>query len=287
MLTLALLAAPAAADGRERSATRDGMTLTVSPAVELDPAGQKVRVRGSGYDTGKGIYVAFCVDNGPGRQPTPCGGGQDRNGTSGNSVWVSSFPPYYGTGLAQPYGEGGSFDVEISVAAQLNEEVDCRTARCAVVTRTDHTRSDDRSMDVVVPVSFARAPASGPAPARAPEPAPEPVSTGSTPGDAPAADGPATAAPPGTAAPGPAAATVAAPTPTAAAEPTAAQAADEPSAAAGAGGSGGAEVTAAAASDGEGDDGGTGAQPAAAGLLALTGLGLAAGYRRWARRSGR
>lgn len=156
---IGLVGAPVAlGDGRTRSTTRDGMTLTVTPATGLDPAGRAVRVTGRGYDVNKGIYVAFCVDNGPGTTPTPCGGGQDQQGTSGNSVWISSFPPYYGTGLAQPYGEGGTFDVTIRVQAQLNDGVDCRTTRCAVVTRADHTASDDRSLDVAVPVDFTTTP---------------------------------------------------------------------------------------------------------------------------------
>lgn len=161
LLPLVALAVPAHA--QERSATRGSMTLTVSKATGLAVAGEKVRVRGSGYDTTKGIYVAFCVVNGPGEVPTPCGGGADTEGRSGNSVWISDFPPAYGTGLARPYGPGGTFDVEISVRAQLDEEVDCRTVQCAVITRADHTRSEDRSADVIVPVAFGAArPASAP-----------------------------------------------------------------------------------------------------------------------------
>ena len=158
------------------STTRDGRTLTVSKSVGLKVEGETVRVTGRGYDRSKGIYVAFCVDNGVGKAPTPCGGGADTEGSSGNSVWVSDFPPYYGTGLAKPYGEGGTFDVTINVRAQLNEDVDCRKARCAVVTRADHTRSEDRSQDVAVPISFANA-----------SPAPHPeasTAAGATPGAA-------------------------------------------------------------------------------------------------------
>ncbi|HWH29679.1 MAG TPA: hypothetical protein VNU26_12065 [Mycobacteriales bacterium] len=172
LLTAALLlplvaATPVAA--QEGSATRDGMRLTVSKVSGLAADGEKVRVRGSGYDRSKGIYVAFCVDNGPGRQPTPCGGGADTEGRSGNSVWISDLPPAYGTGLARPYGEGGTFDVEITVRARLNEDVDCRRTRCAVVTRADHTRSEDRSLDVAVPISFARPTTATTAPAPAPQ----------------------------------------------------------------------------------------------------------------------
>ena len=209
MLAAALVAALAlapAASAEGGSTTRDGRTLSVSKAVDLRPAGETVTVTGKGYDTSKGIYVAFCVDNGPGRVPTPCGGGADTEGSSGNSVWISDFPPAYGTGLARPYGDGGTFEVQISVRAQLraddpetaeDEAVDCRTTRCAVVTRNDHTRSDDRGQDVTVPIRFAAsstgaAPApsrpgtaagGGSAPAAAGAPAPA-ASTGATVGPA-------------------------------------------------------------------------------------------------------
>lgn len=225
-----LLALPATALADEGSSTRDGKTLTVSKATELAVDGERVRVRGSGYDRNKGIYVAFCVDNGEGKVPTPCGGGADTEGSSGNSVWISDFPPAYGAGLAQPYGDGGSFDVQIRVAAllraddpdtQQDETVDCRTVRCGVVTRNDHTRSDDRSQDVLVPVSFAavqppgasrggtaaRQPAATSSTAQA---APAPVAAGSPAAAATASPTTAPSAPP-TTSPSPAATVAAAP----------------------------------------------------------------------------
>lgn len=188
-----LLALPTTALAEEGSTTRDGKTLTVSKARDLAVDGESVRVRGSGYDRSKGIYVAFCVDNGEGEVPTPCGGGADTEGSSGNSVWISDFPPAYGAGLAQPYGDGGSFDVSIRVAAMLradnpeteqDETVDCRTTRCAVVTRNDHTRSNDRGQDVLVPVTFAQAKV--PAASRGGTAARQPAATGSTAQSAPA-----------------------------------------------------------------------------------------------------
>ncbi len=137
-----------------------GQRLTVSTVSGLDPAKQVVQVDGRGYDTAKGIYVAFCVVPKPGQVPTPCGGGADTTGAAGASAWISSNPPSYGTTLAKPYGAGGTFHVTLTVAAKLDDTIDCRTTPCAVVTRADHTRSSDRSQDVVVPVSF-RAPADG------------------------------------------------------------------------------------------------------------------------------
>ena len=134
-----------------------GQTLTVSSAADLDPSGTTVQVTGSGYDPDKGIYVSFCVVPLPGELPTPCGGGIDLTGSGGGTVWVSSNPPVYATGLTTPYGPGGTFDVALTVHAALDETIDCRQIACAVVTRNDHGRSGDRSQDVIVPVTFAGA----------------------------------------------------------------------------------------------------------------------------------
>jgi hypothetical protein len=133
-------------------------TLQVSRTEGLDPSGDTVTVVGSGFDESRGIYVAFCVVPPPGQPPTPCGGGVDLEGSSGGSRWISSAPPDYGVGLAQPWGPGGSFEVEVDVSAMLRDDIDCRQVQCAIVTRADHTRLADRSLDVVVPVLFAAPP---------------------------------------------------------------------------------------------------------------------------------
>lgn len=105
--------------------------------------------------------MAFCVDNGAGKAPGPCGGGADTTGSLGASHWISSNPPSYGEGLAVAYGSGGSFRVTLRVTPAIGA-VDCTTRRCVVATRADHTRAADRSQDVRVAVTFARsaAPAS-------------------------------------------------------------------------------------------------------------------------------
>ncbi|MET7396909.1 hypothetical protein ABZS66_25840 [Dactylosporangium sp. NPDC005572] len=160
-----------------------GQRLTVPKTAGLAPAGETVTVSGTGYDVTKGIYVAFCVDNGAGQLPSPCGGGIDTAGGSGASYWISSNPPAYGKGLAIPYGPGGTFRVELKVAAALAAGVDCRSARCAVVTRADHTRTSDRSQDVRVAVTFAAAGA--PAPTRTTAAAAPPVGGGTAAAGAP------------------------------------------------------------------------------------------------------
>ncbi|WP_243718913.1 hypothetical protein [Actinomadura sp. KC06] len=131
-----------------------GQTLTVSQVDGLPTKGATVQVKGSGFDTRKGIYIALCKDDGAGKVPSPCGGGADTSGTAGASQWVSSNPPPYGKGLAVPYGPGGTFDVKIRIGSALSGSVDCTEVRCAVVSRSDHTRASDRSQDVRVPVAF-------------------------------------------------------------------------------------------------------------------------------------
>ena len=183
IVTGLVFAGPASAD--PVTVTEGPRTLEASAAEGLDPAGQKVTVEGAGYDEAKGIYVAFCVDTGPGNAPTPCLGGIDMEGTTGGSVWVSSNPPPYGEGLAVPYNAGGSFKVSLNVAAvdEING-IDCREVQCVIVSRNDHTRSGDRSQDVRIPVTFAKAG----------EPAPSAESTPTAPSSEPATTAAATSA---------------------------------------------------------------------------------------------
>ncbi|MFE0062006.1 hypothetical protein [Streptomyces sp. NPDC059003] len=141
--------------GDEGSATGpDGQRLTVTPVRELAAKGQELTVTGTGYDEKKGVYVALCVDNGPGRTPTPCVGGAATTGGSKASAWITNTPPPGTEDLATPYGEKGSFTVRLTVDAK-DSGTDCLTRRCVLATRADHTRPDDRSQDVRVPVSFA------------------------------------------------------------------------------------------------------------------------------------
>ncbi|MEU6357863.1 LPXTG cell wall anchor domain-containing protein [Streptomyces sp. NPDC047072] len=162
-MTLAITS-PAAAAGTSATGP-EGQKLTVSTSSGLDPAGETVTVSGSGYNTEKGIYVAFCVDNGAGKTPTPCIGGVDMSGESGASRWISSNPPSYGEGLAKPYGGSGhkgTFSVKLTVRAK-DANTDCTKSgvTCAVITRNDHTRGGDQTQTVRIPVTFAGASGAG------------------------------------------------------------------------------------------------------------------------------
>ena len=132
-------------------------TFTVSKSAKLKPGGQVITVTGEGFDTSVGIYVALCVINknilAHKAPPTPCGGGADQTGTKGASLWISSNPPTYGIGLATAYTESGGFNEKLKVGAMIGK-VDCRKKSCAIAVRADHTRGDDRSYDIFIPVTF-------------------------------------------------------------------------------------------------------------------------------------
>jgi hypothetical protein len=144
-----------AADTPKTALGMDGQKLTVSASARLDPDGETLRVTGSGYDDTKGIYVAVCKDNGDNRIPSPCLGGADQSGTSGASKWIiPEGAPDEGAGeVAIPWGDGGTFDVELQVKAK-DGGLDCLQVTCSVVTRVDHNGTGDRSQDVRIPIAF-------------------------------------------------------------------------------------------------------------------------------------
>jgi hypothetical protein len=152
---------PSEPSGERTAIGPTGQALTVKPADNLDPGGATVSVTGTGFDPSIGVYLAFCVDRGGSMPPTPCLGGVDMDGRSGASVWISSNPPPYGVGLAQPYGPGGTFAFDVNIKAvdtddEGNVIADCLdgTTSCVIATRADHTNPAERSADVKVPVFF-------------------------------------------------------------------------------------------------------------------------------------
>ncbi|GAA2249182.1 hypothetical protein GCM10010232_40960 [Streptomyces amakusaensis] len=166
LATALLLAAGLTAAGPARAADPGegtgptGQKLTVSAAKDLDPAGQRVTVTGSGYDPLQGIYLALCVlPKKPGEAPSPCLGGMDLTGGSGSSLWISNNPPSHGVGLTRPFtvkdGKGGfTFDLNIKIK---DSNADCGQQACGIITRADHTDIGDRDQDVIVPVTFGKA----------------------------------------------------------------------------------------------------------------------------------
>ncbi|WKV70644.1 hypothetical protein AW27_003365 [Streptomyces sp. PCS3-D2] len=158
-VALAVGAAGSAAAATATRTVTDGSAtyrLSVTAPSSAAAAGQNVTVTGSGFNTGKGIYVGLCAVNGAqgASKPTPCLGGSDQSGTTGASHWVNDT---FGGTLANTstYGPGGSFSVTLHVKADLGGGRICgETVECAVVTRADHFDSSNRRHDVHVPMSF-------------------------------------------------------------------------------------------------------------------------------------
>ncbi|PCG83718.1 hypothetical protein CIB93_23185 [Streptomyces sp. WZ.A104] len=152
------LASPAAAATGTRTITDGGTTydLSLTAPDTAAASGANVTVSGSGYNTGQGVYVSLCVVDGTqgAGKPSPCLGGQDESGTTGASHWVSNL----GGGIlpnSSTFGTGGTFSVQIHVKADLGGGNVCGdTVECAIVTRADHTDTNDRKYDVHTPIDF-------------------------------------------------------------------------------------------------------------------------------------
>jgi ribose/xylose/arabinose/galactoside ABC-type transport system permease subunit len=130
----------------------NGATLEVSKVTNIS-SGDKLTITGSHFDETVGIYLALCKVVPATQLPTPCGGGMDKTGKTGSSIWISSNPPAYGVGLAKPYQPGGRFTEVIKVSPMIGK-LDCRNIACAIYVRADHTRTDDRSYDLKIPIKF-------------------------------------------------------------------------------------------------------------------------------------
>jgi hypothetical protein len=135
--------------------TKPKPRLSVSQTIGLDPKGTTVTVRGSGFDVTKGVYVFVC-NQAEWNSVRRCVGGVNVDGSSPLSQWVSSNPPGYAIGLTVPFVADGSFVVPLLVRATDDSTslIDCTKERCGIVAFADHTRRDDRSQDVFVPISF-------------------------------------------------------------------------------------------------------------------------------------
>lgn len=154
-LSSSLLALPSAAADSSRAVAKGdyGQRVIVSETEKLDPSGQDIMVRGRQFNPRVGVYVALCVRPNKGGAPSPCGGGIDLDASSQSSAWVSSNPPPYARSLATPFKKKGRFKVTLYLSSRIGD-VDCRRVQCAIAVRADHTRSRDRSHDVIIPVDF-------------------------------------------------------------------------------------------------------------------------------------
>jgi hypothetical protein len=131
----------------------DGPSTTVTPATAADPAGQNIRVTGSGFDPNKnngfGVYVAFGPKN-----------GDDwfLNASAYQvTKWVhKNAAP--GSATQAVMNADGTFDVTLTgLKAQYTDgdgnQVDCLVTQCYVLTFAAHGMPD-RSQDTLTPVTF-------------------------------------------------------------------------------------------------------------------------------------
>jgi hypothetical protein len=153
---------PTAATASKTATGQTGQVLSVDASTNLTD-GQMLNVTGKGYDLKTGIYVTFCVIPKKGKRPELCGP-FDITGANNQAVWVSSNPPIYAITLVKPFTEitktvkgkkvaTGSFNVQVP-ATRMIGTYDCKVVKCAILTRADHTRSDYRKADVIIPVTF-------------------------------------------------------------------------------------------------------------------------------------
>ncbi len=131
---------------------QSGEVLTASKTTQVS-AGEAITVSGKGFDKTVGIYVEMCQIVATGTLPSVCGGGKNVAGSGAASFWISSNPPSYGKNLAVPFKSGGSFSVGLKVQP-LIEKIDCRKVQCAIYVRADHTRTQDRTHDIKLPITF-------------------------------------------------------------------------------------------------------------------------------------
>lgn len=153
LLVMSATTAQATPNGSKTVKNASGASITVTPVRDLPSTGARVTVKGKGFDMTTGIYVALCALPASGGRPGPCGGGVNMSGQDPASAWVSSTPPPYGRSLVTPFRSGGRFTVRLTISPMIGD-LDCRIARCAIVTRADHLKPAERRSDVAVPVRF-------------------------------------------------------------------------------------------------------------------------------------
>ncbi len=147
-LTVIGMASAAAVTGQH------GEVFSASKVNSIKP-GETITVSGKKFDITVGVYIEMCQVVPAGILPTVCGGGVNMAGSGAASFWISSNPPSYGKNLAIPFKSGGSFSVGLKVQPMIGK-VDCRKVSCAIYVRADHTRTQDRTHDLKIPITFAK-----------------------------------------------------------------------------------------------------------------------------------
>lgn len=132
--------------------TAGKLTLGVDPAGGLTAAGAMLKVTGSGFDTGTGIYLAIC--HADGKAPASlrdCVGGAvpDANLTK-SWAHISDTAEPGGSGQVAAWGAGGSFAVQLTLppSNSTSDALDCAKVACAVYTAPDKGRNTAENLSV-------------------------------------------------------------------------------------------------------------------------------------------
>ncbi|MBK0420551.1 hypothetical protein JD292_00430 [Leucobacter sp. CSA2] len=148
----------------ERTRTLEAVDSDGKPAdLAAIAPGERITVKGTGFDAGIGIYLAFCaIPGSPDEKPGPCLGGIPKGATDGTvdksaltSAWITSDWAWRAF-ATHSFERDGAFSVTLTVPEATGDGLDCRVTRCAISTRADHTATKDRVQDMLLPVAFAK-----------------------------------------------------------------------------------------------------------------------------------
>jgi len=148
-------------DGRVRTLAVFEEDATTPAPVDALREGQRLVVKGEGYDAGQGIYVGVCrIPSSLEEKPSPCLGGVPDASRAGDeserefapSNWINDDWAWR-IFAARGYDDAGrgAFTAYL-VVPPAQEDLDCAIERCAIYTRNDHTAASDRVQDVGVPI---------------------------------------------------------------------------------------------------------------------------------------
>ena len=121
---------------------------TLNKTSGLADAGDSITVTITGLDSDKGIYVEECQLPTDGSKPSDC-------------YSVGGFPGVWATNVSANLSIGAtdaSKSFVLPVIGSFNAGsslIDCQIVSCGVFTRRDHLGSTDRTLDTVIPLSFA------------------------------------------------------------------------------------------------------------------------------------
>ncbi len=109
--------------------------LELSKDKDLSPSGEKVSIKGTGYQPGQAIYISQTID-----KPD------------------NTYPRVYGEAVKVTADDSGAFTTELDVAPNFQKgstTVDCTKQACYVASFSAFPRLNDRSADYWAPISFA------------------------------------------------------------------------------------------------------------------------------------